>query len=69
MRGDRIAALSPDPNGLDDWVTSRTTVHDLPDATVLPAFDDTHTHLIFAAYGARRAAPSAAAPTAGSTAG
>ncbi|AQA10634.1 amidohydrolase [Streptomyces malaysiensis] len=52
VRGDRIAALSPDPNGLDDWVTSRTTVHDLPDATVLPAFDDTHTHLIFAAYGA-----------------
>ncbi|MFG2582765.1 hypothetical protein [Streptomyces malaysiensis] len=49
VRGDRIAALSPDPNGLDGWVTSRTTVHDLPDATVLPAFDDTHTHLIFAA--------------------
>ena len=52
VRGDRIAALSPDPNGLDDWVSSRTTVHDLPGATVLPAFDDTHTHLIFAALGA-----------------
>jgi hypothetical protein len=45
-------ALSPDPNGLDDWVGPHTTVHDLPGATVLPAFDDTHTHLIFAALGA-----------------
>ncbi|MFF3579395.1 amidohydrolase [Streptomyces mirabilis] len=52
VRGDRIAALSPDPNGLDHWVTARTTVHDLPGATVLPAFDDTHTHLIYAALGA-----------------
>ncbi|MFF2080296.1 amidohydrolase [Kitasatospora sp. NPDC058162] len=48
VRGDRIAALSPDPRGLDHLVTARTTVHDLPGATVLPAFDDTHTHLIFA---------------------
>lgn len=48
VRGDRIAALSPDPNGLDAWMTARTTVLDLPEATVLPAFDDTHTHLIFA---------------------
>ncbi|MGW0999511.1 amidohydrolase [Streptomyces sp. NPDC002523] len=52
VRGDRIAALSPDPNGLDHLVSGRTTVHDLPAATVLPAFDDTHTHLIFAALGA-----------------
>ncbi|MEU5303213.1 amidohydrolase [Streptomyces noursei] len=52
VRGDRIAALSPDPHGLDAWVSARTTVHDLPGATVLPAFDDTHTHLIFAAHGA-----------------
>ncbi|MGD3109887.1 amidohydrolase [Streptomyces sp. YGL11-2] len=52
VRGDRITALSPDPNGLDHWVSARTTVHDLPGATVLPAFDDTHTHLIFAAHGA-----------------
>ncbi|WP_043666618.1 amidohydrolase [Streptomyces xylophagus] len=52
VRGDRIAALSPDPNGLDHWVSARTTVHDLPGATVLPAFDDTHTHLIYAALGA-----------------
>lgn len=53
VRGDRIAALSPDPNGLDHSVTARTTVHDLPGATVLPAFDDTHTHLIYAALGAQ----------------
>lgn len=52
VRGDRIAALSPDPNGLDHWVSPQTTVHDLPGATVLPAFDDTHTHLIYAALGA-----------------
>ncbi|MEU6548910.1 amidohydrolase [Streptomyces sp. NPDC046915] len=52
VRGDRIAALSPDPNGLDDLVSSRTRVQDLPGATVLPAFDDTHTHLIYAALGA-----------------
>ncbi|HEU5353966.1 MAG TPA: amidohydrolase [Actinocrinis sp.] len=52
VRGDRVVALSPDPRGLDAWVTERTTVHDLPEATVLPAFDDTHTHLIFAGYSA-----------------
>lgn len=52
VRGGRIAALSPDPDGLDHWVSARTTVHDLPGATVLPAFDDTHTHLIHAALGA-----------------
>ncbi|MDH6220334.1 amidohydrolase [Streptomyces pseudovenezuelae] len=52
VRGDRIAALSPDPNGLDHWVSAHTTVHDLPGTTVLPAFEDTHTHLIFAAHGA-----------------
>jgi predicted amidohydrolase YtcJ len=48
VRGDRIAALSPEPDGLDHWATERTTVFDLPGAVVLPAFDDTHTHLIFA---------------------
>jgi predicted amidohydrolase YtcJ len=48
VRGDRIVAVSADPNGLDAWVTEGTTVHDLPGSTVLPAFDDTHTHLIFA---------------------
>src|SRR5262249_39583309 len=48
VRGDRVVAVSADPHGLDAWVTARTTIHDLSDATVLPAFDDTHTHLIFA---------------------
>ena len=52
VRGDRIAALSPAPNGLDHWATERTTVFDLPGAVVLPAFDDTHTHLIFAGHSA-----------------
>jgi predicted amidohydrolase YtcJ len=48
-RGDRVLALSPNPRGLDDLVTARTKVYHLPDSTVLPAFDDTHTHLIAAA--------------------
>ncbi|WP_051452312.1 amidohydrolase [Actinospica robiniae] len=52
VRGDRIVALSPDPHGLDAWITERTAVHDLPESTVLPAFDDTHTHLIFAGHSA-----------------
>ena len=50
VRGDRIVAISPDPSGLDDLANERTTVYDLPKSTVLPAFDDTHTHLIFAGY-------------------
>ncbi|WEO99181.1 amidohydrolase [Streptomyces sp. FXJ1.172] len=53
VRGDRIAAVSADPHGLDHLVTEKTEVRDLPGATVLPAFDDTHTHLIFAALGAQ----------------
>ena len=48
VRGDRISALAADRNDLDSWVTEGTTVLDLPGAVVLPAFDDTHTHLIFA---------------------
>ncbi|OLZ69024.1 amidohydrolase [Streptomyces sp. IMTB 2501] len=52
VRGDRIAAVSSDPQGLDGWVTARTRVLDLPGATVLPAFDDTHTHLVFAGHSA-----------------
>ncbi|MFE9423128.1 amidohydrolase [Kitasatospora sp. NPDC006697] len=52
VRGDRIAALSPDPDGLDHLVTARTEVRDLPGATVLPAFDDTHTHLVLAGHSA-----------------
>ncbi|MFD9333157.1 amidohydrolase [Streptomyces sp. NPDC060028] len=52
VAGDRIAALSANPHGLDGWITEATTVIDEPDATVLPAFDDTHTHLILAGHSA-----------------
>lgn len=52
VRDDRVVAVSPKPDGLDHLVGARTTVHDLPGATMLPAFDDTHTHLVFAGLGA-----------------
>jgi hypothetical protein len=52
VRGDRVIAVSPDPDGLDSLVTTNTEVLDLPQATVLPSFDDTHTHLMFAGRGA-----------------
>lgn len=51
VRGDRIVAVAASRHELDDWITRRTTVVDAPDATVLPAFDDTHTHLIYAVNG------------------
>ncbi|KAI4943399.1 hypothetical protein J4E91_009308 [Alternaria rosae] len=44
----RIIALSEDPTGLDDFIGSETQIIDVPDSTVLPAFTDTHTHLILA---------------------
>ncbi|MEU9343638.1 amidohydrolase [Streptomyces sp. NPDC048278] len=53
VRGDRIMAMSADPHGLDHLVTAGTEIRDLPGATVLPAFDDTHTHLVFAGLGAQ----------------
>lgn len=52
VRGDRVFAVSADPHGLDELVGERTEVVDEPESTVLPAFDDTHTHLIFAGHGA-----------------
>jgi predicted amidohydrolase YtcJ len=52
VRGDRVVAVSAEPDGLDDLITGRTMVIDEPGDRVLPRFDDTHTHLIFAAYGA-----------------
>ncbi|MEV7283061.1 amidohydrolase [Streptomyces sp. NPDC093252] len=52
VRGDRIIAVSADPGGLDHLVGTGTEVRDLPGATVLPAFDDTHTHLVLAGLGA-----------------
>lgn len=48
VRGDRIWALSENSKGLNSSIGPETKVIDEPDATVLPAFDDTHTHLIFA---------------------
>ncbi|MGF6885128.1 putative amidohydrolase YtcJ [Nocardia sp. GAS34] len=44
--------MSDDPKGLDDLAGTDTEILDLPGSTVLPSFDDTHTHLIFAAHGA-----------------
>ncbi|MER5867245.1 amidohydrolase [Kitasatospora sp. NPDC002040] len=49
VRGERVFAVSAAPDGLDRLVGPATTLLDLPGATVLPAFDDTHTHLIAAA--------------------
>ncbi|WZH49467.1 amidohydrolase 3 [Fusarium acuminatum] len=48
IHGGRIWALSDNLHGLDDCIGSDTHVIDEPDQTVLPAFDDTHTHMIFA---------------------
>ncbi|WP_406194619.1 amidohydrolase [Kitasatospora sp. NBC_01560] len=50
VTGTRITALSPAPDGLDGLVGPDTEVLDAPAATVLPAFDDTHTHLILAGH-------------------
>ena len=46
LRGDSIVALSGAVNGLDDLVTPDTRVVDDPSLTVLPAFNDTHNHLL-----------------------
>jgi acyl-CoA thioester hydrolase len=45
---ERISAVSDDPHGLDGSIGRHTRVIDAPEGTVLPAFDDTHTHLVFA---------------------
>ncbi|MET8629010.1 amidohydrolase [Kitasatospora sp. NPDC004669] len=50
VTGGRITALSPEPDGLDALIGPDTELVDAPDATVLPAFDDTHTHLILAGH-------------------
>ncbi|MFJ2867851.1 amidohydrolase [Kitasatospora sp. NPDC087314] len=50
VTGARITALSPAPDGLDVLIGTATEVLDAPAATVLPAFDDTHTHLILAGH-------------------
>ncbi|MFJ9694435.1 amidohydrolase [Kitasatospora sp. NPDC101183] len=50
VTGGRITALAADPDGLDALIGPGTEVVDAPEATVLPAFDDTHTHLILAGH-------------------
>lgn len=51
IQGDIICGISQDSNGLDTLIGPDTRIIDEPQATVLPACDDTHTHLIFAALG------------------
>lgn len=48
IRHGRILAIADDPNKLDDLIGKETKVIDKPSSTVLPAFNDTHTHLILA---------------------
>jgi predicted amidohydrolase YtcJ len=46
LRGAEIVAVSADRAGLDDLVGSHTTVVDAGELTVLPAFADSHEHLM-----------------------
>jgi predicted amidohydrolase YtcJ len=46
IRGDRIAALSDDYNGLDGLAGAGTRVISRPEWTLLPAFCDNHNHLL-----------------------
>jgi predicted amidohydrolase YtcJ len=49
IRDEWIVAVSQDPHGLDGLISAGTQVLDVPDVTILPAFEDTHNHLMFAA--------------------
>jgi predicted amidohydrolase YtcJ len=46
LRGPEIVAVSPDPDALDDLAGSGTAVIDAGDLTLLPAFADSHEHLM-----------------------
>src|SRR5215472_4741974 len=46
LRGAEIAAVSEDPDGLDALAGQATVVVEADDLTVLPAFADSHEHLI-----------------------
>src|SRR6266566_7011542 len=49
IRDEWIVAVSQDPHGLDGLIGADTHILDAPDLTILPAFEDTHNHLILAA--------------------
>ena len=46
IRDDRIVAVDAHRNALDHLITAGTKVIDDPDLTLMPAFNDTHCHLI-----------------------
>ena len=46
VRGAEIVAVSADADGLDDLAATGTVVADARDLTVLPAFADSHEHLV-----------------------
>src|SRR6516225_5031774 len=46
LRGAEIAATSTEPDGLDDLAGHHTVVVDAGDLTLLPAFADSHEHLM-----------------------
>src|SRR5438309_11842783 len=49
IRDEWIVAVSQDPHGLDGLIGADTHILDAPDLTILPAFEDTHNHLMLAA--------------------
>jgi predicted amidohydrolase YtcJ len=46
LRGAEIVAVSTEPDALDDLTGTGTIVTDAPDLTLLPAFSDSHEHLM-----------------------
>ena len=46
LRGAEIAAVAAEPHGLDDLAGTSTVVVDAGDLTLLPAFSDSHEHLM-----------------------
>jgi len=46
LRGAEIAATSAEPDGLDDLASSGTMITDAGDLTLMPAFADSHEHLM-----------------------
>src|SRR6516225_8558302 len=46
LRGAEIAAVAAEPDGLDDLAGASTALVDAGDLTLLPAFADSHEHLM-----------------------